>query len=195
MFKNIEPGVCFITGIAIILPFLFTDDLIMRSIFVVIAIILNISTGRKIRILPNILLLFGVIIANIYPPVGKVYFEIGNFYITEGAITSGIKKSLLLIGTVYISRFAVRKELVFPGKTGFLFYKIFFYFEKLTELRLKFRKDILEQIDSKLIEIEESTAPSEADNAKNHSFNVKLNFKQIVFFAIISLLFWGLYIY
>jgi len=195
MFKNIEPSVCFITGIVILLPFLFTDDLTIRSVFVVIVIILNISTGRKIRILPNILLLLGVIIANIYPPVGKVYFEIGNFYITEGAITSGIKKSLLLIGTVYISRFAVRKELVFPGKTGFLFYKIFFYFEKLTELRLKFRKDILEQIDSKLIEIEESTAPSEADNAKNHSFNVKLNFKQIVFFAIISLLFWGLYIY
>ncbi|MCL2792395.1 MAG: hypothetical protein FWD87_04820 [Spirochaetaceae bacterium] len=195
MFKNIEPGIYFFTGIAILFPFLFTNDLIIRFVFVVIAVILNISTGRKIRVLPNILLLLGIMIANIYPPGGKVYFEIGNFYITQGAISSGLKKSLLLIGSVYISRFAVRKELIFPGKAGFLFYKIFFYFEKLTELHLKFKKNIIEQIDLKLIEIEKSTALSEATNAKNNSFNIKPDFKQILFFITINFLFWGLFIY
>ncbi|MCL2480931.1 MAG: hypothetical protein FWF38_04415 [Spirochaetaceae bacterium] len=192
MLKNIEPGICFFTGIAIFFPFLFTNNLIIRFVFVVIAVIINILTGRKFHILPNILLLLAIMIANIYPPDGKVYFEIGHFYITQGAIFFGLKKSLLLIGSVYISRFSIRKELVFPGKTGALFYKIFFYFEKLTELNLKFKKNIIEQIDQKLIEIEKSTSLNDAGKTKNHSFNIKLDFKQILFFVIINTIFWGL---
>jgi len=194
MLKNIEPGIYFLTGIAIFIPFLFTNNLIIRFLFVVIAVILNILTGNKFRILPNILLLAAVMIANIFPPDGKVYFKISSFYITQGAILSGLKKSLLLIGSVYISRFSVRKELILPGKTGVLFYKIFFYFEKLTELHLKFRKDIIEQIDLKLIEIEKSIAVDETVKTNRHSFNKKPDLKQILFFIIVILLFWGLFI-
>ncbi|MCL2704695.1 MAG: hypothetical protein FWE72_00610 [Spirochaetaceae bacterium] len=194
MFKNIKPGICFLTGVAIFFPFLFTSNLIIRSVFVFIVIILNILTERRFRILPNILLLLAIMIANIYPPDGKVYFEVGHFYITQGAIFSGLKKTLLLIGSVYISRFSVRKELVFPGKTGALFYRIFFYFEKLTELNLKFNKNIIEQIDFKLIEIEKSTSIDHAGKTKNHSFNIKPGLKQILFFIIINLIFWGLFI-
>ncbi len=195
MLKNLEPSIYFITGITIFPAFLFTNNLIARLIFVIITVILNILTGRKFRILPNILLLIGVILANIYPPDGKVYFEIGHFYITQGAVFLGIKKSLLLIGSVYISRFSVRKELVFPGKTGALFYEIFFYFERLTELHLKFKKDIIEQIDLKLIEIEESAIIKETNQKKDHSFRLKPDLKQILFFLIINIFFWGLFIY
>ena len=199
MLKNIKPGLCFFTGIAILPPFFFTNNLLIRFIFVVTAISLNILTGRKFRILPNILLLLGVIIANIYPPTGKLYFKIGYFYITEDAIFSGLKKSLLLIGSVYISRFSIRKELLLPGKTGALFYKIFFYFEKLTELHLKFKKDIIEQIDLKLIEIENSNTIMETPESKDCFFNSKQNLqsdlKQILFFIIIIFFFWGLFTY
>ena len=195
MLKNIKPGIYFFTGITIFIPFFFTNDLTIRFIFVVTAVILNILTGRKFRLLPNILLLLLIMAANIYPPDGKVYFKICNFYITQGAIFSGLKKSLLLIGSVYISRFAVRKELIFPGKTGVLFYKIFFYFEKLTELHLKFKKDIIEQIDQKIIEISNETAIIEEAITDKHSFNIKPDFKEILFFIIINIIFWGLFIY
>ena len=195
MLKNIKPGICFLTGIAIFIPFLFSNNLTIRFIFVIIAVILNILIGRKFRILPNILLLLLIMAANIYPPDGKVYFEISNFYITQGAIFSGLKKSLLLIGSVYISRFAVRKELIFPGKTGILFYKIFFYFEKLTEMKLKFKKDIIEQIDLKIIEISNDTSLNKDSIAQSHSFNIKPNLKEILFFITINIIFWGLFIY
>ncbi|MCL2295003.1 MAG: hypothetical protein FWC36_09090 [Spirochaetes bacterium] len=195
MLKNIDPRLYLITGIIIFPAFLFTTDLFIRFLFVIIAVVLNIITGRKFRVLPNILLSLGIIIAHIYPPSGKVYYEIGQFYITQGAIFLGLKKSLLLIGSVYISRFSVRKDLVLPGKAGALFYEIFFYFEKLTELHLKFKKNIIEQIDSKLLEIENSPAIKEGAKTKSPSINSKPCFRQILFFAAIVFLFWGLFGY
>ncbi len=192
MFKKILPKTFFYTGLAIFPPFLFTDSTGIRLILVLAIIAANILSGRKIRLLPNLLIIMAVIAANLYPPGGKVYFSLGPLYFTEDAILSGLRKSLLFIGSVYISRFAVRKELVFPGKTGILLYKTFFYFEKLTEMRLNVKTDIIGQIDSRLVEIESMSGKAEIEI---HSFSSSSGSRDFLFFTVINVFFWALFAY
>ena len=192
MFKKILPQTFFFTGLAIMPAFLFTENTQIRLVFVILIITLNLISGRNFRLFPNIVLTAGVILANLYPPGGRIYFSLGPFYFTQEAVMLGIKKSLLLIGSVYISRFSVRRELIFPGKTGALLYRTFFYFEKFTELRLDVKSDIIMQIDSRLIEIEESSAKPQTGS---HSFTGKTDPGNLLFFAMVTVLFWSLFFF
>jgi hypothetical protein len=180
-----NPILFFYTGIAILPAYLFVNNFKAQLIMISGIIILNILTGRKIKIVSNILLTAGIIVANIYPPAGKMYFSIGPFYITHDALFSGLKKAMFLIGTVYISRFSVRAGINFPGSAGKLVYQIFFYFEKLTELHpIKIKKNFINQIDIKLMEIENIEYN---DNTNN---NYRYNIADLLFFILTVSFYW-----
>ncbi|MDX9802221.1 MAG: hypothetical protein RBT69_12895 [Spirochaetia bacterium] len=192
IFKKILPKTYFYTGLSVMVPFLFTENIAIRFLFTAFIIIMNLFSGRNFRLLPNLILTAGVILANIYPFGGRVIFTIGPLFITQEALISGIEKSLLLIGSVYISRFAVRKQLVFPGKTGLLLYKTFYYFEKFTEMKLNVKSDIIGQIDTRLIEIEGLSAKEDVSSVS--SFSAKSGMVNHLFFILVSLFFWVLFI-
>ncbi len=194
LFKSIIPKTFFYTGLSVMIPFLFTENTAIRLVFTAIIILMNLFSGRNFRLLPNIILTAGVLLANIYPFGGKVIFTAGPVFITEEALISGIEKSLLLIGSVYISRFAVRKELIFPGKTGLLLYKTFYYFEKFTEMKLNVKSDIIGQIDARLIEIE-GLSEKEEEIPSATSFRIKSGRADNTFFILFSFFFWGLFIF
>lgn len=193
LFKTILPKTFFYTGLSVMVPFLFTENTAIRLVFTATIILMNLVSGRNFRLLPNIILTAGVMLANIYPFGGRVIITIGPLFITEEALISGIEKSLLLIGSVYISRFAVRKELIFPGKTGQILYKTFYYFEKFTEMKLNVKSDIIRQIDARLIEIEGLSENEEIISAT--SFRIKSGRADNTFFILFSFFFWGLFIF
>ena len=64
-----------------------------------------------------------------------------------------MEKAAVLIGMIYISRFALRQGLTFPGRLGILLSRVFFYFGRLTSGKSIERRNIIKQLDLRLIEL------------------------------------------
>jgi len=74
----------------------FIDSIPVLSVFFVLSILLQFLSGRKIMIFPHICLWLFVIISTLLIPNGKVFFQIGTFSVTQGALFNGIAKALKL---------------------------------------------------------------------------------------------------
>ena len=72
------------------------DNLYFLLISTILSFIFQIFSKRKIKILPHISIWIFVLVTSLFSPSGKVFFSLGNFSITSGALLLGIKKSLKL---------------------------------------------------------------------------------------------------
>lgn len=134
----ISPRQRLILGLLFIPAYLLQQSIIIRFIQFTILISLYFILGGRFRIVPNLMLTSGIIIAYIIRPVGKVLFTVAEFPITEGALTSGLSRAFMLIGLIYISRLSVSSKLNFKGTVGTLLGRVFYYFEAITESQLGF---------------------------------------------------------
>lgn len=130
-------------GLLIVPAFVFDQSLIARWLQTLLFMGLAALTGRRVLILPNLIMLTGIVVANLLSPLGRVLFKAGPLPITLGALEDGLGKAALLIGLIYLSRLMVRDDLVLPGRFGALIAKVFRYFGLITERRgaLGFRRD------------------------------------------------------
>lgn len=71
-------------------------NLIILSLALILALILQLISGRKIYIFPHISLWIFVVISTLFIPNGEVLIKIGTFSITKGSLIIGITKSLKL---------------------------------------------------------------------------------------------------
>ncbi len=71
-------------------------NLIILSQALILALILQLISGRKIYIFPHISLWIFVVISSLFIPNGEVLIKIGTFSITKGSLLIGITKALKL---------------------------------------------------------------------------------------------------
>lgn len=71
-------------------------NLIILSLALILALILQLISGRKIYIFPHISLWILVVISTLFIPNGEVLIKIGTFSITKGSLIMGITKALKL---------------------------------------------------------------------------------------------------
>lgn len=71
-------------------------NIVMLLIILIFSFIFQLWCGRKIMILPHLALWIFVILCELFTPNGRVLYKLSNFSITEGALFSGISKSLKL---------------------------------------------------------------------------------------------------
>lgn len=71
-------------------------NLIILSLAIILALILQLISGRKIYIFPHISLWIFVVISTLFIPNGEVLIKIGTFSITKGSLIIGITKALKL---------------------------------------------------------------------------------------------------
>lgn len=71
-------------------------NLIILSLALILALILQLISGRKIFIFPHISLWIFVVISTLFIPNGEVLIKIGTFSITKGSLIMGITKALKL---------------------------------------------------------------------------------------------------
>lgn len=153
-----------ILGLLFIPAYLLQQSILIRFIQFIILITVYILQGGKFRIVPNLILVSGITLAYIIHPAGKVLFMLLEFPVTEGALVSGLTRSLMLIGLIYISRLSVSSKLNFKGAAGNLIGRVFYYFEVITESKRTFHfKDfykpgakwrLISYIDDLLISVE-----------------------------------------
>ena len=144
-------------GIMMVPPFILQSGPGIKAVHIVLILLYSRSLGLRVRILPGLFILAAVTAAGVLTPLGEVLFNIGSFPVTAGALEQGLRRGLNLVGMVYISRCAVSRRLVLPGKAGRLLSRVLFYFEQLTDLRLKKAsgRGLVKNMRARLIEIDE----------------------------------------
>jgi len=141
----------FFCGILSLPAFLFGEAVWAKTLLMAVYILLNAISGRKVKVLPNLVVAAGIVAANLFTPFGKILFRIGTFPVTEGALRIGLAKSATIIGLIYLSRFTIRSTIRIPGRVGEVFSLMLFYFERITEQKFKLeRKNLWIDLDTLL---------------------------------------------
>ncbi len=131
-----SPLVRLVSGLLMIPPFLLQSSIPFKLVHIVLFGLASVYLGKRVRMLPGVLIVAAVTAAQLLMPLGEVLVYLGSFPITGGALEQGLVRGLNLVGLVYLSRYAVSSQLPIPGKAGALLYRVFFYFEELTAYRV-----------------------------------------------------------
>ncbi len=122
--------------------------------FVILFFILAGIKRKKIKILPSFIITITVTFFALLSPYGKVILTIGSFKITLESLLLGLRRSGILVGMVFLSQILISPKLSLPGKAGKFLKQVFYWLEKLTEVRIKFKPNqIIENLDTRLCEI------------------------------------------
>lgn len=123
-----------LAGLIMLPAILFQGSLLLLLIQTGCVILFAVRAGRRFRLLPNLIILVSVVIANSIQVNGRVLFSIGSFDLTLGAVELGLMKAVKLIAMVYLSQFMVAGRPFLPGRFGALVSMQFVYFEHIMEL-------------------------------------------------------------
>lgn len=118
------------------------------------------KTNRKIlkNLTSSFVLLLSIIFFSLLVPNGKLLFSIGSFKITQESLFLGLRRGLILILSVYISKIVVSKLPPLKGRFGKFINMIFLYFKELTSFEKENSgKNILKKLDSHLINVYNSS--------------------------------------
>ena len=110
--------------IAVSISIFFIKNLIILAIALVISLLAQKLSKRKIFILPHISLWLFVFISALFIPNGKVLFKLWNISVTQGALLIAAQKSLTLSTVSALSQCAVSLK---PGKNTLLGQSLAFY--------------------------------------------------------------------
>jgi hypothetical protein len=149
-------------GMIMIPAFLLQPSITVMLVQVVFLIILAALHGRKIRWMIILVFLVTVTGMNLLQVNGRVLMQVGSFSLTLGALLTGVKKALTLIGMIYLSQYMVSGRPQFPGRFGQLLAKQFLYFEHLVSAwKRPKRGEFIASLDRMLLEMEEGILSDE----------------------------------
>jgi heptaprenyl diphosphate synthase len=139
---------------------LFPVFLLQKNVFVVwgaafvFCVMTMLKKHGKVRLLPSLLMTLGVTFFSLLSPYGKVLFSAGSFRITQDALVTGLRKSGILTGMVFLSQFAISPRLSIPGRAGRFLGSMFSIFDSLTSERISFKRGhVIEALDARLSEL------------------------------------------
>jgi heptaprenyl diphosphate synthase len=153
---RLRPRDALIAGLCVIPAFVFQASLLLKWLQVLEFMILSAVAGKRVKVLPNVVMITSIVAAHLLTPVGEVLWRVAGVPVTRGALVNGLEKSALLIGMIYLSRFSIRPGVKLPGRIGSMLSLVFVYFEQtLAGERLR-RGNIIEQIDERIIAVDRS---------------------------------------
>ncbi len=175
-------------GLLMLPALVFQDSLVPLAVQVTFLIVLQLILKRRVRIMPNVIMIAVITGVNLVQPYGRIFITVMGLPITQGALELGLRRSLTLIGLIYLSRFMVIHNPRFPGKIGSLLSLQFTYYESFLQNRINFRpKHIIESLDSLLTELEEGTEnPLPGKRTSSPAFSLLP--------AAVPILFWGIFL-
>jgi heptaprenyl diphosphate synthase len=131
----IEPWVAAILGVAIAVLFLLQQGLFVKTLYLPLFILWTWVAGKRFSLVSTLVVMAGIIAANLLIPSGRVLFKLGPLAITEFALTDGLSKALTFEGLMYLSKAAIMPGLHFPGRFGTVIAQAFQYYDRIIEYR------------------------------------------------------------
>lgn len=110
------------------------------------------------NLISSFILLLSIIFFSLLIPNGKLLFSIGSFKITQESLFLGLRRGLILILSIYVSKIIVSKFPPLKGRFGKFINMILLYFKELTSFEKENSgKNILKKLDSHLINVYNSS--------------------------------------
>lgn len=110
------------------------------------------------NLISSFILLLSIIFFSLLIPNGKLLFSIGSFKITQESLFLGLRRGLILILSIYVSKIIVSKFPPLKGRFGKYINMILLYFKELTSFeREDSDKNIIKKLDTHLIKVYNSS--------------------------------------
>lgn len=152
-----------------ILLFILIKEPLYIFTLLIFYIAISIIYKVKIKPIPNITMFFSILLIQLITPYGEVLFEVGNIYITKGALFRGIKKASLFVGMIHLSRNLNLEPVNLRGKLGSLISDTFYYLTQLTTGDSVRPKNLIDDLDKKLLNLKNVKNSSTKENRSNKS--------------------------
>ncbi|HUX20353.1 MAG TPA: hypothetical protein VMW69_03875, partial [Spirochaetia bacterium] len=90
---SLRAGHLLVGGLLIVPAFVFDQSLVVRWLQTLLFMGLALLTGKRVLVMPNLIMLLGIVAANLLSPLGRVLFKAGPLPITLGALEDGLGKA------------------------------------------------------------------------------------------------------
>lgn len=143
-----------LTGAFLSLVLLFQPSLEGRAIILLAAAAAAWLSGRKLSPLLTILVMAGIVGANLLVPLGRKLAAWGPFVITEIALYEGLTKAVSFEALVFISKACLGPNLRLPGPFGAFFASALRTYERILAYKGKVRaRSFVADIDAALVAV------------------------------------------
>lgn len=137
----ISPSLLFIAVMVSFPAFLFQKKLLVLVMEAATFFFLALTRRGKLRLLPSLLMIFGIVFFALLSPHGEVVARLGSFTITRGALEAGLARGVTLAGMVFLSQLALSPNLSLPGRAGNFIVDMFAVLDKLVSEPIAFGED------------------------------------------------------
>ncbi len=134
-----------------IVAILLAKGLITLAVITAMMYLLQWVAGRRIRIIPAIMLTFSLIVLSLFEPNGKVLLSVGTLAFTEGSLTIALTKALRLLSLLAASQsLSASNPPKIEGKAGTLLALTLAYFSLLTRSFRETKGSVIQRVDQAL---------------------------------------------
>jgi heptaprenyl diphosphate synthase len=152
-----------LAGILMMPALVFNPNPYFRALQFLFFLFLVWCAGKTNHTLATIAVMLGIVAFNLLVPYGRVLLSVGAARLTEGALRGGLQRAATMEGLIMLSRFAIRRDLQFPGAFGGLIGESFRILASIQERQNPVsRKNFAADIDALMLELGEAKAPPAA---------------------------------
>ncbi len=157
--EKVSPAALFLFVLCAFVFFVFQRNLVVLFGMTFLFFVLALTRRGKVKVLPSVFMVLAVTLFSLLSPYGKVLFRVGSsFAITQGALSGGLRRGLVLAGMMFLSQLAISRDLSLPGRLGEFVSRVFVYLDELGKEKLNLRpKMIISSIDEHLLKVFKET--------------------------------------
>ncbi|WP_320121449.1 Gx transporter family protein [uncultured Sphaerochaeta sp.] len=133
-----------------IVAILLAKGLVTLAVITALMYLLQWVAGRRIRIIPALMLIFSLVVLSLFEPNGKVLLSMGTLAFTEGSLTIALTKALRLLSLLAASQSLSASNPKIEGKAGTLLALTLAYFSLLTRSFRETKGSVIQRVDQAL---------------------------------------------
>lgn len=131
----LHPSIRFFWGLGLLGCLVFAGGWEARTVLALLGATLALAAGKRVSLGYFVFLVASVVVFHLFLPVGKVWFSVGPWPVTEGAFFLGLGKGMTFAGLVFVSLASISRDLRLPGRFGALWGQTFSWYEQLMDQR------------------------------------------------------------
>lgn len=164
-----DPTRLALVGVALSLILLFQPSLYGRLAMLAGALIAAWCSGRRLSPLTTLMVMAGIVGANLLVPVGRKLATLGPLVITETALMDGLDKAVTFEALMFISKACLGSGLRLPGRFGAFFAESLRGYDRILEHKSSIKlAGFIKSVDDILVSVYDDldTGPEPADTQK-----------------------------
>jgi hypothetical protein len=178
-----------LTGVALSVLVLLQPGNTGRLVILVLAAVAAMVSGRKLSPLTTMIVMAGIIAANLLVPLGRVLLEWGPVTITELALHDGLRKALTFEALMFISKACLGPNLRLPGRFGSFFADALRWYDKILEQKKTVRlATFLADIDAILVSIHYTGIDATTETDSRHLSGARLSDVVLALAVIVAMI-------